>query len=268
MGSNSSRRSLGTLRLVTPLRAGYAAPGRRPKVDDESLVAAIREGRPDVASDLCDRLWPQVDRTVRRLMGRFDSDQEDLAQIALIEIVNTIGNYRGDCSLDRWAQTVTAHAVFKHLRRRNLERRLFSELLSDDVHAGPVQVERSSASRQLLGRIAGHLDLMNADRVWAFLLHDVLGHDLHEIAEMTGTTVAAAQSRLSRGRRELHLRVADDPELAHLLSGLEQKAGSRRGAIEPEAEGEGDRGGERDRGGEGDRENDGDGDGDAEGEDP
>jgi RNA polymerase sigma-70 factor (ECF subfamily) len=250
------------LRLVTPpanIAPGLAPSGRRPKVDDESLVAAIREGRPDVASDLCDRLWPQVDRTVRRLMGRFDSDQEDLAQIALIEIVNTIGNYRGDCSLDRWAQTVTAHAVFKHLRRRNLERRLFSELLSDDVHAGPVQVERSSASRQLLGRIAGHLDLMNADRVWAFLLHDVLGHDLHEIAEMTGTTVAAAQSRLSRGRRELHLRVADDPELAHLLSGLEHKATSRSGATEPEGQGDVDV--------ERDRDEDGDGDGDGDGED-
>jgi RNA polymerase sigma-70 factor (ECF subfamily) len=251
------------LRLVTPPAAfaatqGAAPQGRRP-VDDSSLVAAIREGRPDVASELCDRLWPQVDRTVRRLLGRFDSDQEDLAQIALIEIVNTIGNYRGDCSLDRWAQTVTAHAVFKHLRRRNLERRLFSELLSDDVHAGPVQVERSSASRQLLGRIAGHLDLMNADRVWAFLLHDVLGHDLHEIAEMTGTTVAAAQSRLSRGRRELHLRVADDPELAHLLSGLEHKATSRSGATEPEGQGDVDV--------ERDRDEDGDGDGDGDGED-
>jgi RNA polymerase sigma-70 factor (ECF subfamily) len=268
MGSNSSRRSLGTLRLVTPLAEGHAPLGRRPKVDDESLVAAIREGRPDVASDLCDRLWPQVDRTVRRLMGRFDSDQEDLAQIALIEIVNTIGNYRGDCSLDRWAQTVTAHAVFKHLRRRNLERRLFSELLADDVHAGPVQVERTSASRQLLGRIAGHLDLMNADRVWAFLLHDVLGHDLLEIAEMTGTTVAAAQSRLSRGRRELHLRVADDPELAHLLSGLEQKAGARRGASEPEVDASADADRDRTRDDGHPADGDGSGDGDPEGEDP
>jgi RNA polymerase sigma-70 factor (ECF subfamily) len=176
-------------------------------------------------------------------MGRFDSDQEDLAQIALIEIVNTIGNYRGDCSLDRWAQTVTAHAVFKHLRRRNLERRLFSELLADDAHAGPIHIERTSLTRQLLGRIARHLDLMNEDRVWAFLLHDVLGHDLLEIAEMTGTSVAAAQSRLSRGRRELHLRVADDPELAHLLAGINDRSRSRddaKGSTGGEADGAGD----------------------------
>jgi len=244
--------------------ATESATVRRTRLDDESLVAAVRAGRSDVASDLCDRLWPQVDRTVRRLMGRFDSDQEDLAQIALIEIVNTIGNYRGDCSLDRWAQTVTAHAVFKHLRRRNLERRLFAELLADDAHAGPIHIERTSLTRQLLGRIARHLDLMNKDRVWAFLLHDVLGHDLLEIAEMTGTSVAAAQSRLSRGRRELHLRVADDPELAHLLSGISDRSRSRddaKGSTDGESDGAGD-GAEderRDCGEDGDADGDGDG---------
>jgi RNA polymerase sigma-70 factor (ECF subfamily) len=254
------------LRLVAS-PATEPATVRRARLDDETLVAAIRAGRPDVASDLCDRLWPQVDRTVRRLMGRFDSDQEDLAQIALIEIVNTIGNYRGDCSLDRWAQTVTAHAVFKHLRRRNLERRLFSELLADDAHAGPIHIERTSLTRQLLARIATHLDLMSKDRVWAFLLHDVLGHDLLEIAEMTGTSVAAAQSRLSRGRRELHLRVADDPELAHLLSGINDRSRSTNdadGSTDGEAQGAGD--GAEDELGEGDGDGSGNGDGDGDGE--
>jgi DNA-directed RNA polymerase specialized sigma24 family protein len=84
------------------------------------LVAAVRAGHPNVTSELCDRLWPQVTQTIARLLDRFDSDQEDLAQISLIEIVRTIGNYRGDCPLDLWAQTIAAHAVFKHLRRWDL----------------------------------------------------------------------------------------------------------------------------------------------------
>ena len=217
MSSEASGPSYGTLRLVTGQPAkSQDAPSTQ--ADDSALLAAIRRGDPKVASALCDRLWPQVNRTVRRLLGRFDADWEDLAQISLLEIVNTIGRYRAECSLDRWAQTVTAHAVFKHLRRRNLERRLFSELLSDDSHVAPVPMERASASRQLLNRVAAHLDGMNATRVWAFLLHDVLGYDLQEIAEMTGTSAAAAQSRLSRGRRELHDLIRKDPELVDLMS--------------------------------------------------
>lgn len=220
MASKVGGRSVGALRLVS-LAANETRDQTRPRLDDDALLAAVHAGRVDVAADLCDRLWPQVDRTIRRLLGGLDSDREDLGQISLIEIVNTIGRYRGECSLDRWAQTVTAHVVFKHIRRRNIERRLFSELLADDAHAAPIQIDRLSSSRQLLSRIAGHLDLMNPPRVWAFLLHDVLGYDLQEIADMTGDTVAAIQSRLSRGRRELHDRISADPELIDLLGGAE-----------------------------------------------
>ena len=215
MASELSR-SNSALRLVSSEPNPSGATVRR-KLDDTALLAAIRSGDTSAASALCDRLWPQVDRTIRRLLGRFDSDREDLGQISLIEIVNTIGRYRGECSLDRWAQTVTAHAVFKHLRRRNLERRLFSELLADDVYAAPTELEGTSSARELLTRLAGHLDGMNTPRVWAFLLHDVLGYDLQEIAEMTETSAAAAQSRLSRGRRELHALIERDPELVDLI---------------------------------------------------
>jgi RNA polymerase sigma-70 factor (ECF subfamily) len=187
------------------------------RLEDQALVAAVQSGDPKIAFQFCARLSPQVNRTVRRLLGRIDSDHDDIVQISLIEIVQTIGRYRGDCSLDRWAQTVTAHAVFKHIRRRKLERQIFTSVLSDQAQPGPFSLDQQAIARGLLARVAGHLDELNESRAWAFLLHDGLGFDLGEIAEMTGTSVAAAQSRLSRGRRELHERIARDPELADLL---------------------------------------------------
>jgi RNA polymerase sigma-70 factor (ECF subfamily) len=205
------------LRLVEK-SPGAPAVDQRPSLPDEALVNRIRSGDTQVAAVLCDRLWPQVDRTIRRLLGRNDSDCDDIRQIAMIELVNTISRYRGECSLDRWAQSVTAHIIFKHIRRRNLERRLFSELLLDSPHASPIQLERASASRELLALVARHMDDLPEARAWAFVLHDVLGYDLSEVAEMTETSVAAAQSRLSRGRRELHAAIAKDSKLAELLA--------------------------------------------------
>ncbi|HEY4185361.1 MAG TPA: RNA polymerase sigma factor [Polyangia bacterium] len=183
---------------------------------DDALVAAVHSGDFAAAAPLCARVTPQIRRTVRRLLGA-DSDADDVAQVSLIEVVKTIGRYRGDCSLDRWVQTVTAHVIFKHIRRRRLERRIFTGLLADDVHAGPLDLAREAIARGLVERIAAHLDELSEQRAWAFLLHDVLGYDLSEIAEMTGDSVAAVQSRLSRGRRDLHARIARDPELAELM---------------------------------------------------
>lgn len=211
----------GALRLV-PRDAATPPPVLRVTLDDQALIAAVQGGDVRVASALCDRVWPQVDRTIRRLLGSRDADRDDIAQLALIELVGTIGRYRGDCSLDSWAQTVTAHVVFKHIRRRQVERRIFSDLISDDVTtaAAPAHTEGSSATRQLLARVSGHLDGMNAGRAWAFVMHDILGYDLREVATMTGTSVAATQSRLVRGRRELHRRIAEDPELVAEMENL------------------------------------------------
>jgi RNA polymerase sigma-70 factor (ECF subfamily) len=206
----------GTLRLLR----GDARPGAGTQAaaqSDEQLVAGAKRGDEHVASALCMRVGPQIDRTIRRLLGRFDSDHEDIAQLCLIEIINTVGRYRGDSTLDRWVQSITAHVVFKHLRRRKLERRLFTSLLVEDTHAGPVNLDRAAVTRAVLERVANHLDRVADARAWAFVLHDGLGYDLTEIAEMTGCSVAAAQSRLSRGRRDLHDRIAADPELCELL---------------------------------------------------
>ena len=111
------------LRLVPPSPDRAAGPSTR-ALDDHALVSAARAGDTSVSSALCNRLWPQVDRTIRKLLGRRDTDHEDLSQLALFELVRTIDRYRGDCSLDTWAQTVTAHVVFKYIRRRRTERRI------------------------------------------------------------------------------------------------------------------------------------------------
>lgn len=206
------------LRLVPPdAHAGQAFPSRR--LDDAALVAGARNGDAGIAAMFCDRLWPQVDRSIRRLVGAHDVDRDDLAQLAMMELVNTIDRYRADCSLDSWAQTITAHVVYKHLRRRRLERRIFCDVLADDGAAeSSVHEEGRSASREVLARIAQHLDGMDERRAWAYVLHDLLGYDLREVSRITGASAAATQSRLVRGRREVHQRIENDPELAEALT--------------------------------------------------
>src|SRR5262245_41808985 len=97
------------LRLVsTPAPKGDSGAAPEPAVDDSQLLAAMRAGDKSVAAAFHDRVRPQVDRTLLRLFRRYDVDHEDLRQLALIELVLTIGRFRGECSLDSWVGAITA----------------------------------------------------------------------------------------------------------------------------------------------------------------
>lgn len=191
----------------------------RPTLDDSELLAAVRAGDPDAAAALHDRVRPVVERSIRRLLGGRDRDHEDLAQQAMIEVVFTIDRFRGDCPLDAWASTVAAHVVYNHIRRRTKERRIFESLRAgegEDVPAAQSLV-RETAARSTLRRVLAHLDHIDEAKAWAYVLHDVCGYDLKEVAQITDTSVSAAQTRLVRGRRELRTRLESDDELALLL---------------------------------------------------
>ena len=64
------------------------------------------------------------------------------------------------------------------------------------------------------------MSTMDQRRVWAFMIHDVLGYDIRETAQILGVSTAAAQSRLARGRKQLHELIAADPELATMVLSL------------------------------------------------
>ncbi|HEX4449029.1 MAG TPA: sigma-70 family RNA polymerase sigma factor [Polyangiaceae bacterium] len=190
-----------------------------PLSDDAELLASLRACKPGSGAALHDRARPTVDQTIRRLLGHGDVDHEDIAQLAMIELVGTIGRYRGDCSLDSWTSTLTARVVYKHLRRRKTERRIFGSLdaeLVAGLRSGGSTL-RNAIVRNVMRRVLAHLEAIDETKASTFVLHDVCGYDLREIAEITGVSITAAQTRLVRGRREVHERIAADPELANLL---------------------------------------------------
>ena len=208
------------LRLIVG-RRDSSGPAPAPGLDDSQLLAALRRADVGAAEALYERGKPVVDRTLRRLLGRNDPERQDLFQQTMVEIVRTVDRYRGECPLDAWIATLAAHVVYKHIRHRKVERRVLDETLPFETIAAADHSAHQAMLRSTIDRVAEHLARIDPGRAWAFLLHDVHGYDLREVARIMGISPAAAQSRLVRGRKALHERLAEDPELAGELERTE-----------------------------------------------
>lgn len=190
--------------------------------DDAALIDAVARGDRRVSVALYDRLRSVMTRVVKRVAPRA-RDHGDLVQQAFVELIISLRERPTVRSLDAWAATVTARVVFHKLRREKLEHRFAAvEADGEVVQATPSLSSASdshqvAAQRELLKKISAVMATLNPGRMQVFVLHDVHGYELKEISEILGLTVANAQTRLVRGRKELHEAVAHDEALASAL---------------------------------------------------
>jgi RNA polymerase sigma-70 factor (ECF subfamily) len=190
-----------------------ASAKRAEPLADEALIEAVLRGDASVAAELYDRLLPVVDVTLYRVLGGRHFDHEDLVQSSFEQIVKTLSarRFARACSLRSWASSLAAHVGLNALRSRVRERKLVdrSDAAFEERHrrAASDDPERDITLRDEIARVRRELSQMSPQRAEALLLHDVLGHELAEIAALTNVSITAAQSRLVRARRELAQRL-------------------------------------------------------------
>jgi len=207
------------------LASASPEPARAHEVDldDEALIDAVERGDTRRAHELHDRLIAAIEPTLYRVLGRREPDHDDLVQATFEQIVLTLrrGRFARGCRLSTWASAIAAHVAFNALRARRRARGAFetrdvAEVIEDGSAIDGRMIgdtEREIGIRARIRAAQVHLTAMNHDRALVLVLHDVLGHDLAEIAAMLEVSVAAAQSRLVRGRKEFHARVRAEDEL-------------------------------------------------------
>jgi RNA polymerase sigma-70 factor, ECF subfamily len=157
---------------------------------------------------------PAIRRTVSvalsRVLGANDPEREDLEQAAIEAVLGSLarGSFRGESALTTWVAIIARNVAVNALRARLRGRRLFTRG-EDDSPQGWLETADDRSRPQ---RLEARHDLARVERVLASLsplkarivyLHDALGYDLAEVAEMLGLSTSAAQSSLVRARKRI-----------------------------------------------------------------
>jgi RNA polymerase sigma-70 factor (ECF subfamily) len=193
------------------LTEGDLAGAEERSVADEEIIAGLVGGHEWAAEALYDRVHRVVDRTLRRLLKASEVDYEDLLQITFERIIRTLieRRFRGACNLSTWAAAIASRVGIDAFRSKMRARDVFDGKRDADDGAALLgqSLERQLEARSEVEQLQSILAVMDPRQAETVVLHDLFGHELSEIAVLMGVSVAAAQSRLARGRKDLLRRV-------------------------------------------------------------
>ena len=175
---------------------------------EEQLISALERGEPVGAGLLYDHLIAAIEGTLFRVMGTRGPDHDDLVQNTFEQIMVSLRKKRfaRACSLRSWAAAIATHMALNGIRSRRTEGKYFDRETSLDDQLGregPHDPERDTQLQRDVSIMRALLAELPVEQARALLLHDALGYELSEISVLTNASVAAAQSRLARGRRKL-----------------------------------------------------------------
>lgn len=134
---------------------------------------------------------------------KIPAQAEDLVQDTFIEVMRSIGSFRGDASLATWIRRIAVSKALMFLRSAWTARgQSLAEDWEDYVTDGPARRDRAHAPDEALDLDAALARLPDVARavVW---LHDVEGLTHKEIAAFMGRTESFSKSQLSRAYQKL-----------------------------------------------------------------
>jgi len=170
------------------------------RVTDDELLERLVRGDQWAKEALYRRYVKAVWSTALHMLGS-RSDAQDVVQDTFIEAFRDAATLRSRGALRGWLLRITVHQAHRRFRRRKLLRRLGLDRSIDDapldslLHSGA-----SPELRSELRVVQQALEGVSAAERFAWILRYVDGHNLDEVAEALGCSLATAKRRLARAQ--------------------------------------------------------------------
>lgn len=182
------------------------------------LARAAAGGDPEAAATLVTRVAGSILRVVRKVLGPRHADVDDVAQDAVIALLRALGTFRGDCTVERFAERVALLTALDARRKQRVRRSdpegepALAQLASDG--RSPLATTVARRRRALVRNLLDQLPEVIAE---ALALHFIFDHTVDEIAAAAAVSPNTIWSRLRLGKQALRRKLAGDVRLADLM---------------------------------------------------
>jgi len=176
--------------------------------DRERLLRAA-DGDDEAMRQLYREHVDAVFRTACRVLGASDAEVDDVVQHTFLAALEGAPRFDGRSKLSTWLIGIATRRALDHARARHRRGRWaqLREWVGLDAVA-PAAPPRPDARLEGLTVAERALAELTPDQRAVFVLHEVEGHTLQEIASMTGTGISTLHARLGAARKRLDALIA------------------------------------------------------------
>jgi RNA polymerase sigma-70 factor (ECF subfamily) len=183
------------------------------------LARAAAAGDPHAIRDLVHQVAPAMLRAIRKVLGPFATDLEDVAQEATHGFVQALATFRGGCTVMHFACRVAVLSALAWRRRAGLAAQWTADVpsaidQSKAAQPSPVEEVVAARRREALAMLLEELPPAQAE---VLVLHCAFGFTVDEIAASAGRPGETIRSRLRLAKQTLRHRIDANADLAEIL---------------------------------------------------
>ena len=203
---SQARRPLHVSKAYAAMRVIEGGADTRGSGDaDRELLERAAAGDDACVRALYRKHVDRIHRTVARILGSHDPDVEDVVQHVFLAALDGADKFDGRSRVSTWLVGIASRRALDQARDR--WRRGRWARVTEMVGLGR-PAPRPDQCHDALSTAEWALSRLTPDQRTVFVLHEVEGHTLAEIREMTGTGISTLHARLVSGRKRLDAALA------------------------------------------------------------
>jgi len=183
----------------------------------KEVIRRVQQGEHQLFQEVVDRYRSQVAGIAYKMVGDYD-DAKDISQMVFVKTFTNIKRFDRSKRFSTWLYRIAVNAAIDYIRK--FKRHHFEELddLTEQRGGKPITPEREFQLKQMRDFVLRSARRLNEKQHMAFVLKDLEGLEIEEIAQIMGMPQATVRWYLHRARKKLRsdLRRRFGPELNNL----------------------------------------------------
>lgn len=175
-------------------------------VDEElevkRLIAAVKGGNQHAFTELVNRYRGQVASLAYKMVNDYD-EAADIAQTVFVKMSRNLWRYDEKKKFYTWLYRITVNASIDYIRKHKRHRHESLENINESIDSLESDPEFSYRRQQINGYISQAAESLNEKQRSAFILRDVEGCKIDDVASIMNMPEATVRWYLHRARSKV-----------------------------------------------------------------